>query len=105
MRNDAGHVQLDLNDSGFQSQLFDLTKEQQRATLNTLRKISVMTWNQIYGDVGLNWEAVASQVGPRGGRTYSFRVGKGFRALAYRDGDWLRILSLHPDHDSAYRYA
>ncbi len=38
-----------------------------------------------------------------GTRLYSFRMGKGFRGIAYRDGLWLRILSLHPDHDSAYR--
>ena len=24
------------------------------------------------------------------------------RGIAYRDGDFLRIISLHPDHDSAY---
>ena len=29
---------------------------------------------------------------------------QGFRAVAYLDdGGWLRMLSLHPDHDSAYR--
>ena len=29
---------------------------------------------------------------------------QGFRAVAYRaDGGWLRLLSLHPDHDSAYQ--
>jgi len=77
-------------------------KNEQRAVIGTLRKISRMSWRQLYVDKGLKWEAVASRSGPYGARLYSFRIGKGFRGLAYRDGNWLRILSLHPDHDNAY---
>jgi hypothetical protein len=33
---------------------------------------------------------------------YSFRISQVFRAVAYREGLGLRILTLHPDHDSAY---
>ena len=95
-------VRLDLNDSEFQRDLFNLQKEQQSAVLGTLRKISQMTWEQVYRDSGLQWEAVHSRLGPGGARLYSFRLGKGFRALARREGEWLQILSLHPDHDSAY---
>jgi hypothetical protein len=95
-------VRLDLNSPVFLRNLFDLSKEQQRQVLTTLRKLFEMTWDQVYGDAGLNWEAIVSQVGPHGGRLYSLRTGKGFRAVAYRQDDWLRILSLHPDHDSAY---
>ena len=95
-------VNLDLNSPVFLRNLFDLSKEQQRQVLTTLRKLFEMTWDQVYGDAGLNWEAIVSQVGSHGGRLYSLRMGKGFRAVAYRQDDWLRILSLHPDHDSAY---
>lgn len=95
-------VRLDLNSPVFLRNLFDLSKEQQRQVLTTLRKLFEMTWDQVYTDAGLNWEAIVSQVGPDGGRLYSLRMGKGFRAVAYRKDDWLRILSLHPDHDSAY---
>ena len=95
-------VRLDLNNPVFLRNLFDLSKEQQRQVLTTLRKLFEMTWDQVYADGGLNWEAIVSQVGPNGGRLYSIRMGKGFRAVAYRQEDWLRILSLHPDHDSAY---
>jgi len=28
--------------------------------------------------------------------------GSPVRAVAFRDGDFLRLISLHPDHDSAY---
>ena len=93
---------LDLNSPVFQRQLFALESRQQRAVLNTLRKISSMTWGQVYRDPGLRWEAILSRTGPGGGRLYSLRVGKAFRAVAFREGDWLRILTLHPDHDSAY---
>jgi hypothetical protein len=99
----SGSLQLDLNNPVFQEQLFGLAREDQRAVLNTLSKLSKMTWQQVYSDAGLKWEAIVSKTGPDGGRLYSFRIGKGFRAVAYRRGDWLRVLSLHSDHDSAYR--
>ena len=66
------------------------------------RKVANMTWQQIYVDHGLKWEVILSQKGPGGNKLYSFRISRGFRGIAYRDGSWLRLLSLHPDHDSAY---
>ena len=96
-------VRLDLNNPVFQRQLFALGAQDQRAVLSSLRKLGQMTWNQLYRDPGLRWEAIISKSGPHGGRLYSLRLGRGLRALAFRQDDWLRILSLHPDHDSAYR--
>ena len=96
-------VRLDLNSPVFQRQLFALPKDSQSAVLNALRKLAGMSWLQVYADAGLRWEAILSRVGPRGGRLYSLRIGRGFRAVAYRDGEWLRLLTLHPDHDTAYR--
>jgi len=103
MKSDAtGCVRLDMNNPVFQRQLFTLQKTEQLGVLNTLRKISAMTWQQIYEDSGLQWEAIISRKGPRGERLYSFRITKGFRGVAFRELVWMRILSLHPDHDSAY---
>jgi len=96
-------VRLDLNNPEFQEDLFKLETREQRDLLRTLRKLSKMDWAQIYRDKGLRWEAVLSKTGPHGGRLYSLRLSRGSRALAYREGSWLRFLSLHPDHDSAYR--
>ncbi len=96
-------VRLDLNNPVFQRQLFKLSKNDQRNILNTLRKLANMTWLQVYADQGLKWETILSKKGPGGNRLYSFRIGKGFRGAAYRDGSWLRLLSLHPDHDSTYQ--
>jgi hypothetical protein len=95
-------LRLDLNSPVFQRQLFALQSSQQRAVLNSLRKLSQMTWDQVYRDAGLRWEVILSKDGPNGERLYSLRIGKAFRAVAFRDGDWLRLLTLHPDHDSAY---
>jgi len=97
------NVRLDLNNPVFQRELFQLTKNDQRNILNTFRKIADMTWDQVYRDRGLKWEMILSYTGPNSCRLYSFRIGKGFRAIGYRDRSWLRILSLHPDHDSAYQ--
>ncbi len=97
------HIRLDLNNPVFQRQLFNLTKINQRNLLNTFRKLGSMTWQQVYSDRGLKWEAILSQEGPGGSKLYSFRISGGFRGVAYREGPWLRLLSLHPDHDSAYR--
>ena len=96
-------IRLDLNNPVFQRLLFNLSKSEQHNALNTLRKLANMTWQQVYSDHSLKWEVVLSQKGPGGNRIYSFRIGKGFRGIAYRDGPWLRILSLHPDHNSAYQ--
>ena len=100
-----GHelVRLDLNNPVFQRQLFNLPKIDQRNVLNTLRKLSNMAWPRVYIDQGLKWEALLSRKGPGGSKLYSLRIGKGFRAIACREGLWMRILSLHPDHDSAYQ--
>ena len=99
----SDQVRLDLNNPVFQQQLFALEKAQQSSVLATLRKLSGMTWQQVYQDRGLKWELIHSRTGPHGGRLYSLRIGKGFRAIAYRDQVWMRMLSLYPDHDSAYR--
>ena len=95
-------LKLDLNNPVFQKQLSNLPQKDQRSVFNTLRKVSEMDWNQIYQDRGLKWEIIHSRSGPHGKRLYSLRTGKGFRAVACRDGQWMRLLSLHPDHDSAY---
>lgn len=101
---ESENVRLDLNNAVFQRQLFALEKAQQLGVLATLRKLAGLRWPQVYQDRGLRWELIHSRSGPDGRRLYSLRISQGFRAVAYRDdGGWLRLLSLHPDHDSAYR--
>ena len=101
---ESEQVRLDLNNPVFQRQLFALEKPQQLSVLATLRKLADLCWSQVYQDRGLKWELIHSRSGSGGRHLYSLRVSQEFRAVAYRDeGGWLRLLSLHPDHDSAYR--
>ena len=76
------HIRLDLNNPVFQRLLFNLSKSDQHNTLNTLRKLANMKWQQVYSDYGLKWEVILSQKGPGGNKLYSFRIGKGFRSAA-----------------------
>ncbi len=96
-------VRLDLNNPELQQQLFGLEKKDQLAVLRGLKKISPMQWDQIHRDHGLKWEAIVSATAPHGGKLYTFRLSGKFRVLAYRENDCLRLLALHPDHDSAYK--
>ncbi|MGC9969837.1 MAG: hypothetical protein ABSE56_04535 [Bryobacteraceae bacterium] len=95
-------ILLDLNNPVFQETWFALQRAEALSVLATLRKVRQMDWNQLYRDRGLRWEAILSRTGPAGQRLYSLRVTRRVRAIGYRDGDFLRLLSLHPDHDSAY---
>lgn len=95
-------ILLDLNNPVFQETWFALERAEALAVLATLGRIRQMDWNQLYRDRGLRWEAILSRTGPAGHRLYSLRVTRRVRAVGYRDGDFLRLLSIHPGHDSAY---
>jgi hypothetical protein len=95
-------ILLDLNNPVFQQTWFSLDRQEGLAVLATMRKLSRMEWDALYRDKGLRWEAIVSRSGPHGQRIYSLRITQRIRAVAYRDGDLLRFLSLQRDHDSAY---
>lgn len=98
-----GKIKIDLNNSVFQSDLFQLEKNEQVALIKTLKKIRQLTWVELYTDHGLKWEAILSKQTNSGERIYTFRFSKKYRATALRQEDFLRILALHVDHDSAYK--
>ncbi len=95
-------VLLDLNNPVFQHGWFALEREHALAVLASLRRIQKLGWQQLCTDRGLRWEAIQSRLGPGNQRIYSLRITRSVRAMAYREGDYLRFLSIHPDHDSAY---
>jgi hypothetical protein len=96
-------VRLDLNTPVFQRDLFGLQKPERRAALDTLDKLRQLTWNQAYRDKGLKWEKIVSIKPPAGtDALYSLRLTQARRAVAYRDGDFIRLLAIPPDHDAAY---
>lgn len=96
-------ISLDMNYPQFQEQLFTLEKVEQRALLNTLRKIKQLNWTTLYTDKGIKWELITSKKTTKGNNLYSFRFSQKFRGTAYRDGDYLVLLGLFVDHDSAYK--
>ena len=58
---------------------------------------------QLYRDYGLKWEKIL-RVKPRQGvdAIYPSRITQSRRCTAYRDGDFMRLLAVAPDHDSTY---
>jgi len=95
-------IVLDLNNPVFQETWFVLETAEALRVLVSLRKLRRMSWSDLYRDRGLRWEAILSCNGPGGQRIYSLRVTQKVRAVTFRQGDYLRFLTLHADHDSAY---
>ena len=96
-------VRLDLNNPVFQEGLLTLQKPERLAALDALGKLRRMTWNQVYKDQGLKWEKLVSVKPPAGiDALYSLRITQSRRAVAYRDGEFVRLLWIASDHDSTY---
>ena len=104
------HVRVDLKYPSFQDQLADLCLSELSEVLNSITKIQSMTWQQIWDTStktkgnkrGLNWEPLDQKTSD--GKTIaSIRITGKHRSRVCRDGDWMRFISLHPDHDSAYK--
>ncbi len=99
----AGLVKLDLNNPVFQENLLTLLKQERNSALETLNKLRRMTWYQVYRDHGLKWEKIVSVPPPPGiDAIYALRIFQARRATADRDGDFLRFLTISPDHDATY---
>jgi len=83
--------------------LLTLQKPERLAALDTLNKLRQMTWSQVYRDSRLKWEKIISVKPPTGIDTiYSLRITNARCATAYRDGEFIRLLTIATDHDSTY---
>ena len=99
----ARKLQLDLNNEVFQENWLTLDKSERNRVTDALRKLRQLTWDQLYRDQGLKWEKVVSVKPPQGmDAVYTLRITQSRRATAYRDGNFLRFLTIAPDHDAAY---
>jgi hypothetical protein len=103
-------VQCDLEFPPLQDQLKKLETADLDSFFNKVEKINEMTWQQVYatsskgkGKRGLNWEVLPNQKTASDGTVASIRITDKFRARVTRDGVFMRFISLHPDHDSAYK--
>jgi hypothetical protein len=96
-------VRLDLNNPVFQETLFNLQKAERHAAIDTLKKVRQLTWAQAYRDNGLKWGKIVSVQPPAGiDAIYSLRITQSRRVTAWRDGDFMRLLTVAPDHDSIH---
>ena len=100
---ERSRVRLDLNSPQFQDVFFRLEPAELRQVVASLRRLRELDWDTLYRHTGFQWEAIEHLTAPNGARVYSLRLSQRIRALAYRDGDFLRLISLHPEHDSAYQ--
>src|SRR5436190_3547677 len=95
-------IKIDMNAPEFQEDFFKLEKNEQLSLVKTLKKIYKLSWSALYADNGLKWEAILSKKTKTGERLYTFRFSQKYRATASRRGEFLILLTLHVDHDSAY---
>ena len=102
-------VEVDINFPRFLEDFEGLESGEADLLLKTLSRVERMTWNDIYrsstrtvGDKrGINFEPLDRET-EGGPRIATIRVTAKFRARVCREGRKMRLISLHPDHDSAY---
>lgn len=99
---DRDRVLLDLNNPVFLEVFLRLAPAELGHAVATLQRLRQMDWQEVYKSKGLHWEAVDHIATPTGAKAHSLRLSQNMRAIGYRDGAFLRMVSLHPDHDSAY---
>jgi hypothetical protein len=96
-------VKLDLNNPEFQRSWLELDKTERNRVLDTLKKLLKLDWEQVYKDQGLKWEKITSVRPPKGiDALYSIGITQARRATAIREGEFMRFLTVQPDHDSTY---
>lgn len=95
-------VHLDLNSPEFQDVFFRLEPDQLKQVVSALGRLRELDWNALYRHTGFRWEAIEHVNAGRGGKVYSLRLSQRIRAVGVREGNFLRLVSLHPDHDSTY---
>lgn len=99
----AERIRLDLNSPQFQETFLKLEVSELKQVVAALRRLRELDWQVFYAHPGFRWEAIDHIPTPNGSKAHSLRLSQKIRAIAYRDGEYLRIVSLHPDHDSVYR--
>ena len=95
-------IRLDLNSPEFQDVFFRLQGDDLKQVVTGLGRLRSMDWNALYAHNGFRWEALEYLKIGGGAKVYSLRLSQRIRAVGLRDGNFLRLMSLHPDHDSTY---
>lgn len=95
-------IRLDLNSPEFQDVFFRLEPDDLKHVVSALRRLRELEWPALYRHTGFRWEAIEHLKIGGGAKVYSLRLSQRIRAVGLRDGNFLRLISLHPDHDSTY---
>ena len=98
----SSRIRLDLNRPEYQDVFFRLAVTELKQVVASLGRLRALEWNTLYRHTGFQWEHIEHLKGPGGAKGYSLRLSQRIRAIAYREGEFLRLVSLHPDRDSAY---
>ena len=96
-------MKIDLNFPPFQQDLFSLDKTKLSIFVQSVKKINKMDLRQVQQSSGLNLEKIKNLKTSNGKTLYSIRMSKSFRAVICIEDDFIRFISLHPDHDTAYK--
>jgi hypothetical protein len=103
-RKPSQRVRLDLNSPAFLEVFLRLETAELAQVAASLDQIRKLDWSNVYASKGLHWEAIDHLKAPDGKSTvYTVRLSQKIRGLAFREGEFMRFISLHPDHDSAYK--
>jgi hypothetical protein len=99
-------VAVDLNNPEFLDNWFSLgDKNESSRVLNTIEKVSQLTWSQVYRDAGLKWERITHPPVPLPAgidAIYPIRITQARRAVVFRQQDFMRFLLIAEDHDATY---
>ena len=90
-------ILLDLNFPAFEDDLIGLDANELRPVLKTLRKIKTLDWETVYRDHGIKWEQVKDAPGK-----FTIRISGRSRAVVRREGNYMRFVAIHTEHDAAY---
>ena len=92
-----------MNNPEFLQSWLSLDKTERNRVTDTLKKLIQLSWDEMYRDQGLKWEKIASIKPPKGIEAiYSLRITQARRAVAFREGEFMRLLLIQPDHDATY---
>ncbi len=102
------YVRVDLSFPAFVKQLATMERDQLQAIMNSIVKLQKTSWHELWaqstkgkGKTGFNYEFIEEDKDL--GKIHSIRITAACRARVVRDNEWMRFISLHPDHDSAYK--
>jgi hypothetical protein len=96
-------IRLDLKSPEFQKVFFSLEANDLKEVLSALRRLRELDWPALYSHTGFRWEAIEHLKVGSGSKVYTLRLSQRIRAVAVREGNFLRLISLHPEHDSTYQ--